>query len=256
LQQILWNLLSNAVKFTPSGGEIGVSLSLADSHVVLAVSDTGAGLSPDFLPFVFDRFRQADQTVTRGHGGLGLGLSIVKHLAELHGGAVRAESAGVGRGSTFRVTLPVPAMLETPADRRERDQSTNVFDVRLEGCHVLVVDDDAATRELLMGLIERTGASVTTAASAATAIDALHQKAPDVIIADIGMPGEDGYALMRRIRELPPPTGIVPAIALSAYTRAEDRECASAAGFTSFIAKPATPQQLLRALDTFVNGSS
>lgn len=256
LQQILWNLLSNALKFTPSGGEISVSLSQADSHVVLAVSDTGSGLSPEFLPFVFDRFRQADQTLTRGHGGLGLGLSIVKHLVESHGGTVSAQSAGVGRGSTFRVALPVPVMLEAPVDRRERDQSTDVFDVRMDGRHVLVVDDDAATRELLMGLIERTGASVSTADSAAHAIESLHQKSPDVIIADIGMPGEDGYALMRRIRQLPPPTGIVPAIALSAYTRAEDRDAASAAGFTSFIAKPATPQQLLRALDTFVNGSS
>jgi signal transduction histidine kinase/ActR/RegA family two-component response regulator len=255
LQQVLWNLLSNAVKFTSAGGEVTVSLQLVDSYAMLAVSDTGPGLAPDFLPYVFDRFRQADQSVTRGHGGLGLGLSIVKHLVELHGGSVRAESGGVGQGATFRVALPIPAMIEVPADRRDRDHSKDAFAVRLDGRHVLVVDDDESTRELLAGLIERAGGHVTTADSAGRALEMIQRHPPDAIIADIGMPGEDGRALVRRIRALPLPLGAAPAIALSAYTRAEDQESALQAGFSSFIAKPATPQQLLRALDELMNAS-
>ena len=255
LQQVLWNLLSNAVKFTPAGGEVTVSLELVGSHAMLAVSDTGPGLAPDFLPYVFDRFRQADQSVTRGHGGLGLGLSIVKHLVELHGGTVRAESDGMDHGATFRVALPIPAMLEAPPDRRDREAARDAFAVRLDGRHVLVVDDDEATRELLAGLIERAGGEVTTADSTSSALEAVRSQAPDAIIADIGLPGEDGRALLRRIRELPPPVGAAPAIALSAYTRAEDQQSALQAGFTSFIAKPATPQQLLRALDAIMNPS-
>jgi signal transduction histidine kinase/CheY-like chemotaxis protein len=251
IQQVLWNLLSNAVKFTPAGGKIRVALGLAESHAVLTVSDTGTGFEPEFLPFIFDRFRQADQSVTRGHGGLGLGLSIVKHLVELHGGTVKAESGGVGLGASFRVSLPIPAMLAMPDERRDHQQRhIDGFGIRLEGRCVLVVDDDAATRELLAELIERTGATVRTAASAAGAFDKIEQYGPDLLIADIGMPSEDGCSLIRRVRSLPGPAGRMPAIALSAYTRAEDREAARAAGFTTFIAKPATPQELLRALHT------
>jgi signal transduction histidine kinase/CheY-like chemotaxis protein len=249
LQQVFWNLLSNAVKFTPPGGQVRVTLGLVDSHAVVTVSDTGVGLAADFLPFVFDRFRQADQSATRGHGGLGLGLSIVKHLLELHGGTVRAESAGVGRGASFIVSLPVPAMLDLSPDRRDGEhRQGNAFDIRLDGRMVLVVDDDSATRELLSGLIGRAGAVVATAASAAEALEQIKTTPPQLIVADIGLPGEDGCALMRQVRALPAPAGGVPAIALSAYTRAEDRESARQAGFTSFIAKPATPQELLRAL--------
>ena len=255
LQQILWNLLSNAVKFTPAGGEVRVAVGLVGSHAVVTVTDTGIGLADDFLPFVFDRFRQADQSVTRGHGGLGLGLSIVKHLVELHGGTVRADSPGVGLGASFRVALPVPAMLEVP-DRPDREQRhADAFAIRLEGRTVLVVDDDDATRELLAQLIERTGAGVATASSAAAAFERIGDSPPDLIIADIGMPGEDGCSLMRRVRALPAPAGRIPAIALSAYTRAEDREVAHQAGFTTFIAKPATPQELLRALEALVTTS-
>jgi CheY-like chemotaxis protein len=230
-------------------------LQLLDSHAVLAVSDTGPGLAPEFLPFVFDRFRQADQSVTRGHGGLGLGLSIVKQVVELHGGSVRAESAGPGCGSTFSVTLPIPVLLESPPDRRDGDQSGDAFALRLDGRRILVVDDDVTTRELLRDLLHRTGAAVVSAGSVAEALDEVARSLPDLIIADIGMPHEDGLSLMRRIRSLPPPTGAVRAIALSAYTRAEDQEAALQAGFGAFIAKPATPQQLLRALDATLNDS-
>jgi signal transduction histidine kinase/CheY-like chemotaxis protein len=253
LQQVLWNLLSNAVKFTPAGGEVTVSLGLRSSQAVVTVSDTGAGLAPDFLPFIFDRFRQADQSVTRGHGGLGLGLSIVKHLVELHGGTVRAESDGVGKGTTFRVLLPIPVLLELPADRREPERPGDAFDIRLEGRKILIVDDDAATRELLTRVLERTGASVEAAESVRTAMTRIDRRPPDLVIADIGMPDEDGYSFIRRVRALSGSARAVPAIALSAYTRAEDREAAHQAGFTRFIAKPATPQQLLRSVDALLN---
>ncbi len=249
LQQVLWNLLTNAVKFTPPRGTVTVALRQKASDVVLTVTDSGPGIAPDFLPYVFDRFRQADQSVTRGHGGLGLGLSIVKHLVELHGGRVRAFNED-GGGATFEVVLPLAAALITGPDQRMRERGQDAFAIRLDGAHVLVVDDDAATRELLANLIGRTGASVEVAESAAAAIQSIQARTPTAIITDIGMPGEDGYSLMRRIRALPSPARDVPAIALSAYTRAEDRDAAQEAGFTSFIAKPATPQQLLRALET------
>jgi CheY-like chemotaxis protein len=256
LQQVLWNLVSNAVKFTPPGGEVSVSLGLSHSDVVITVSDTGAGFEPGFLPFIFDRFRQADQTITRGHGGLGLGLSIVKHLVEQHGGTVRAESAGVGQGATFSVTMPIPVLLELPPERRESEQRHgDAFAIRFDGRTILVVDDDAATRELLTGLLERTGASVKTAASARTALANIGQSPPDLLIADIGMPDEDGYSLIRRVRTMPGAARVVPAIALSAYTRAEDRDAARQSGFTRFLPKPATPQQLLRAVEALLNAT-
>jgi signal transduction histidine kinase/ActR/RegA family two-component response regulator len=256
LQQVLWNLLSNAVKFTPPGGEVSVSLTRGSSDVVIAVSDTGAGFAPEFVPFIFDRFRQADQTTTRGHGGLGLGLSIVKHLVEQHGGTVRAESAGPGKGASFKVSVPVPALLEAPPDRRESEyREGNAFAIRFDGRKILVVDDDAATRELLTELLGRTGASVETAASARTALANIGQCPPDLLIADIGLPEEDGYSLIRRVRTMPSAASAVPAIALSAYTRAEDREAAREAGFTRFIAKPATPQQMLRAVQALLKAA-
>jgi signal transduction histidine kinase/ActR/RegA family two-component response regulator len=254
LQQVLWNLLSNAVKFTPPGGEVAVSVGLTASGVIVRVSDSGTGFAPEFLPFIFDRFRQADQTATRGHGGLGLGLSIVKHLVELHGGTVRAESPGLGLGAAFEVWLPVPALLEAAPDRRANEQRHgDAFAVRFAGRRILVVDDDAATRELLSGVLERTGASVEAAASVRTALRHIHHAPPDLLIADIGMPNEDGYSLIRRVRKLAGAVRMIPAIALSAYTRAEDRDAAREAGFTRFIAKPATPQQLLMAVDALLN---
>jgi signal transduction histidine kinase/ActR/RegA family two-component response regulator len=257
LQQVLWNLLSNAMKFTPPGGEVIVSLELRDSHAVLTVSDTGVGVAADFLPFIFDRFRQADQSVTRGHGGLGLGLSIVKHLVELHGGTVCAESAGIAKGTSFRVSLPIPVLIEPPVERRDRElRQGDAFAIRFDGRRILVVDDDPATRELLAEVLGRTGAAVETADSTKMAMMSIGRRLPDLLIADIGMPGEDGYSLIRRLRSLPGPARMIPAMALSAYTRAEDRGAAEEAGFTRFIAKPATPQQLLRAVEALLNSTS
>ena len=257
LQQVLWNLLSNAVKFTPAEGEVRVLLGSHRSAVVVTVSDTGMGLSSDFVPYVFDRFRQADQSVTRGHGGLGLGLSIVKHLVELHGGWVEARSDGQGRGSTFTVALPIPALSSMPGDRTTLDQrQVDAFAIRLPGRTVLVVDDDAATRDLLTQLIGGTGAEVDTVESSQAAMEAVQRRRYDAIIADIGMPGEDGYTLIRRVRALGDGSARVPAIALSAYTRAEDREAARRAGFTSFVAKPATPEELLFALNSVLTSAS
>jgi signal transduction histidine kinase/CheY-like chemotaxis protein len=247
LQQVMWNLLSNAVKFTPDGGRITVRTAHEQSNTRIEVTDTGIGIAREFLPYVFDRFRQADQSATRGHGGLGLGLAIVKHLLELHGGTVTVHSPGLGHGATFTIELPVPAMLggrvvpDPPA-------VAAAFDFQLPGRRVLVVDDDVATQELLEAVFERAGAVVVPADSAAAAMEAVQAEAPDLIIADIGLPVEDGCSLIRRIRALPPPAGEVPAIALSAYTRAEDRQAARTAGFTHFIAKPAALQDLLAAV--------
>jgi signal transduction histidine kinase/CheY-like chemotaxis protein len=248
LQQILWNLLSNAVKFTPEEGEVVVRIGRPLSHVEIAVADTGIGIDRPFLPHVFDRFRQADQSVTRGHGGLGLGLAIVKHLAELHGGHVGVSSPGPGRGATFTVALPASAVPAGTAAAGETPES-EAFALRFPGRRLLVVDDDGATRELLAELFTRAGAEVLTAGSAAEAFDAVRAAACDLIVADIGMPGEDGCALMRRIRQLPGPQGRVPALALSAYTRVEDRASTRDAGFSDFLGKPATPQDVLRAVD-------
>jgi signal transduction histidine kinase/CheY-like chemotaxis protein len=252
LQQIFWNLLSNAVKFTPPGGDVRTKVGMSRSYVVVTVTDSGVGLAREFVPYVFDRFRQADQSVTRGHGGLGLGLSIVRHLTELHGGWVEAQSEGLGRGSSFSVALPVPAIAPLVSDKPAAEAPNNGPPTSLTGSVVLVVDDDAATRELLAQIIGQEGARVETASSAAAAIDELRRNPYDVLLADIGMPGEDGNSLLRRVRALPDSTGRIPAIALSAYTRVEDREAARRAGFTTFLAKPTTPEELLDVLRTLV----
>jgi signal transduction histidine kinase/CheY-like chemotaxis protein len=253
LQQIVWNLLSNAVKFTPPGGEVRVRVQVSGTAILLTVADSGIGLSPEFLPFVFDRFRQEDQTATRLHGGLGIGLSIVRHLVELHGGDVSAQSEGAGRGATFTISLPVPAPANIGSTLAgvDADQS-DPFAMRLPGRTVLVVDDDEATRELLVELLGRVGARVTAVASAHAALEVAQMGGIDVIVGDIGMPNEDGYSMMRRLRTLPGGRGNTPAIALSAYARAEDRAAAEEAGFTMFLAKPVDPLDLLRAVQRMV----
>ncbi|MFL6337165.1 MAG: PAS domain S-box protein [Pyrinomonadaceae bacterium] len=245
LQQVVWNLLSNAIKFTPRGGRVQVRLERVNSHVEVAVSDDGAGIPPDFLPHVFDRFRQADQKTTRQHGGMGLGLAIVRHLVELHGGTVRAESGGEGQGATFTVLLPVAPVYHSDEEgarvhpaARSTLPTFELFD-RLDGLKVLVVDDEPDTREMLKAGLGQCGAEVWVAASAAEALEAIEQAPPDLIISDIGMPGEDGYEMMRRIRRLPAEAGgRVPAIALTAYARVEDRMHALRAGYQMHVPKP------------------
>ncbi|HVP68903.1 MAG TPA: ATP-binding protein [Anaeromyxobacteraceae bacterium] len=252
LQQVVWNLLANAIKFTPPGGRVEVRLVRLVDRVRLVVKDTGAGIEASFLPHVFERFRQADSSPTRTHGGLGLGLAIVRHLVEAHGGAVAAESEGKGRGASFTVDLPLPQPGPALAgDRPERSGSrapaAPAPAVSLSELRVLVVDDDPDTLEALRQLLEQAGAGVVAAASAGEAMAALQRAAPDVILSDIGMPGEDGISLIRRVRSLEAGRSI-PAAALTAYTQAEDRDRALGAGYQVFLAKPVDPGVLTAAL--------
>jgi PAS domain S-box-containing protein len=247
LQQIVWNLLSNAVKFTASGGQVSVRLGRANSHVEITVSDTGQGISQEFLPFIFDRFRQADSSTTRAHGGLGLGLAIVRHLVELHGGTVHAESRGEGEGATFRVRLP--ALESRNADfglRIDRDEESfsqsairNPQSAILEGLRLLVVDDDKDALEMMKTVLEKQGANVITARSTQEALEAFEREKPDMLISDIGMPGQDGYDLIRQVRaRSEAERGSIPAAAVSAYVGEENRRQALEAGFHLHVAKP------------------
>jgi signal transduction histidine kinase/ActR/RegA family two-component response regulator len=254
LQQVMWNLLTNAVKFTPAGGEVSVRLRRAGSQVRVAITDTGQGISAEFLPYVFDRFRQADGTITRTHGGLGLGLAIVRHLVEMHGGTIRAESAGEGRGATFVVELPALAA-DAEADAQRFDSSLTgaaaaseplALSVSLADLRVLMVDDEADTRLLLTTIMELHGAKVLAVASAAEALVALGEFQPDIIVSDIGMPDEDGYSLLRKVRALSPAAGgRIPAVALTAYAREEDRMRALLAGYQVHVAKPVNPTEFV-----------
>ncbi|MFN2514924.1 MAG: ATP-binding protein [Pyrinomonadaceae bacterium] len=238
LQQIVWNLLSNAVKFTPEGGRIDVRLEQENAHAKLTVSDTGKGINPEFLPRVFDRFRQADSSTTRGYGGLGLGLAIVRHLVELHGGTVQAESEGAGRGASFSVTFPIIAGSSQPALTQNTDREHNVVP-ELRGLRVLVVDDEADARQIIGTMIAQTGAEVKTCESAHEALQILEQWRPDVLMSDIGMPGEDGYSFIDKVRSLPADRGgDTPAAAFTAYAREEDRQRALIAGYQMHITKP------------------
>jgi PAS domain S-box-containing protein len=254
LQQVVWNILSNSIKFTPAGGTVAVSASFDGAEVRLEIRDTGVGIAADFLPHVFERFRQADASTTRAHTGLGLGLAIVRHLVELHGGTVEAESAGTGRGATFRVRLPVrraatavfSAMI--PADGVARE-ARPAPPVRLDGLRVLVVDDDADTLALLATVLRASGAETLAASSARDALETFLAAVPDVLVTDIGLPGEDGFSLLAAIRQLPANAGgEVPALALTAYARAEDRECVLRSGFARHLAKPVDPDALLAAI--------
>jgi signal transduction histidine kinase/ActR/RegA family two-component response regulator len=260
LQQVVWNLLSNAIKFTPRGGRVQIRSERVNSHLEIVVSDTGQGISADFLPHVFDRFRQADQKTSRQHGGMGLGLAIVRHLVELHGGTVRANSEGEGQGSTFTVMLPITPLYQVdpsggrvhPAARDLLPEFADCTD-RLDGLRVLVVDDEADTRELLKQGLEYCGAQVSLAASAAEALDTLMANVPDVLISDIGMPGVDGYDLIKQVRNLPPQRGgKVPAIALTAYTRTEDRLQSLRAGYDMHVPKPVELAELIAVASTVV----
>ena len=257
LHQVFWNLLSNAVKFTPRGGRVQVVLERVNSHVEVGVTDTGEGIAAGFVPHVFDRFRQADGSTTRRHGGLGLGLAIVKQLVELHGGSVAVRSPGPGQGATFTVALPLtithPAAADdAPTVAREHPSAEVPSDAQrlacdgLKGVAVLVVDDEPDARDVVRRLLEQCGAAVRTAGSAAEALLRLQARVPTVLVSDIGMPGEDGYALIRQVRALPPAQGgRVHALALTAYARAADRMRALEAGFQMHLSKPVEPAELV-----------
>ena len=256
LQQVVWNLLTNAIKFTPRGGRVQVVLERVNSHLELNVTDTGEGIEPEFLPHVFERFRQADASTTRHYRGLGLGLSIVKHLVELHGGSVRVKSPGKGKGSTFILTLPLapttdPLGIDEREERQHPRSSPGRADTRMSrqtwmASRVLVVDDDPDAREVIARILRDGNASVITASSAAEALEILRKSKPALLISDIGMPGEDGYDLIRKVRALPADAcGRVPAVALTAFARSEDRQRALLAGYQLHVAKPVEPSELL-----------
>ena len=258
LRQVVANLVSNALKFTPKGGRIGVSLRRVGNTVQVGVTDTGAGISRAFLPFVFDRFRQADSSSTRSHGGLGLGLTIVRHIAEAHGGSVVAESAGEGYGATFTVSLPILEVggRADPAQRRALTEGDG-RSPSLAGVHTMVVEDEVDSRELIAAVLERAGARVTSCGSVVEALQCLESEVPTVIVSDIAMPGYDGLMFMRRLRARSDVTGgRVPAIALSAYAREEDRQAAFAAGFGKHLAKPVDPKRLVLAVAELADPSA
>jgi len=250
LRQVVWNLLSNAVKFTPKHGWVQVRGEKKESQIHLTVSDSGMGIEPEFLPHLFERFTQADSSTTRRHGGLGLGLAIVRHIVELHGGTVSAASEGKDKGATFRVTLPIRAVAE-PLDGDEKLRRTDeeaekaVEPLALQGIRVLVVDDEPDARTLVEAVLRQYGAVVRAAGSAQEAFQEVRRWRPNVLVADIGMPVEDGYSLLRRVRALSASEGgSVPAAALTAYAQDEDRQRAFAAGFQEHVAKPVPPERL------------
>ncbi|MEG4970499.1 ATP-binding protein [Microcoleus sp. B6-A1] len=255
LQQVVWNLLSNALKFTPKDGRVQISLQRVNSHVEITVSDTGTGISSDFLPFVFDRFSQHDSTTTRSYGGLGLGLAIVRQLVELHGGTVTVVSPGIGQGTTFTVKLPVMIIHLPPSDPEPLNslvvEGNGRFQASptLEGLKILVVEDEADALELLSTILEKYGADVIAVASvkeALTIIETATDRSPDVLVSDIGMPDEDGYSLIRKLRQLEVQRGgRLPAIALTAYARNDDRQQALLAGFQMHLTKPVDAAELV-----------
>ncbi|HEX9941489.1 MAG TPA: response regulator [Thermoanaerobaculia bacterium] len=249
LQQVVWNLLSNAIKFTPRSGRVEVRLSESAPNALIQVSDTGIGIRPDFLPYVFDRFRQAESSLTRSHGGLGLGLSIVRHMVELHGGTVEVDSVGEGQGATFTVRLPLRAELAEASPLEGRPAaSSRVWSLPdlLKDVRVLVVEDEEDTRDLLVTALEQCGAEVAAVGSVPAALAAFDRATPDVLVSDIGIPEEDGYSLIHKVRSREAGNGgKVPAAALTAYARAEDRLRALEAGFQTHLAKPVDPSELV-----------
>jgi PAS domain S-box-containing protein len=255
LQQMAWNLLSNAIKFTPSGGRVDLRALQSEDGTEITVRDTGAGVPPDILPVIFERFRQADSSTTRRHGGVGIGLAIVRHLVELHGGSVEAASEGQGKGATFTVRLPAGARAQETAEAPEPKPFLEVTEPApmLTNVHVVVVDNDTDTREVLSAVLGRLGADVVAADSAAQALAQIEARRPDVIIADIGMPDDDGYTFIRKVRSVTADRGgDAPAIALTAYAREEDRQRALEAGYQLHIAKPFDPRAVVKAVAQLV----
>jgi signal transduction histidine kinase/ActR/RegA family two-component response regulator len=272
LQQVVWNLLSNAIKFTPRGGHVEIGLKRIDSHVEIRVTDTGQGIGAAFLPFVFDRFRQADSTTARQHGGLGLGLAIVRHLVEMHGGTAQAFSEGDGQGATFAVRLPVmaihkrqpqpqviaatpPPATELPPSEPAETNSGMKGVAKLDGIRVLVVDDEPDAREILSLMLTHCGAEVRASASAQEVIEVLKQWKPDVLVSDVGMPNEDGYTLINWVRALEPEQGRnIPAVALTGYARREDRTRLLAAGYQLHFPKPVEIEDLAKGIAALAEG--
>ena len=264
LQQVIWNLLSNAIKFTPSGGFVAIDVTQQQGQVSITVRDTGAGIRAEFITHVFERFRQADASTTRRHGGLGLGLSIVKHLIEQHGGTVRAESAGEGQGASFTIDLPAAAPTAASSARSARAMmikspapNTGEFTLRdLGGVNVLVVDDDRDARELIFRILSDCQATVRIAGSAREAVDAMRAAPPDLLISDLGMPEVDGFELLAWVRQLGRDHGgEVPAVALTAFARSEDRLRALEAGFSAHISKPVEPSELIAVVASLVGAN-
>lgn len=265
LQQVVWNLLSNALKFTPKDGRVEIRLERVNSHAEITVSDTGPGISSDFLPFVFDRFRQHDSSTTRSYGGLGLGLAIVRQLVELHGGTVTVVSPGIGQGTTFTVTLPAMIIPLPPSDP---DPLNSIVETKprveasptLEGLQILVVDDEADALELLSTILQNNGAEVIAVASvkqALTIIETATDRSPDVLVSDIGMPDEDGYSLIRKLRQLEAQRGgKLPAIALTAYAGSDDRRQALLAGFQMHLTKPVDAAELVAVVASLTGRTS
>ena len=259
LQQVVWNLLSNAIKFTPKGGSVSVSLARVNSHFEISVSDTGPGIEPEFLPHVFERFRQADSSSTKKYGGLGLGLAIVRQLVELHGGTVEAENVDGGPGAIFTVKLPI-MVTRRKSSRPSEVEAVNAVhgDVtldcppELEGVKVLAVDDDADSRTLLSAILGQCGAEVTTCESVAEALASIVESRPDIVVSDIGMPDDDGYSLIRKVRSLDGFGGQIPAVALTAFARTEDRIKALAAGFNMHVPKPVEPAELIAVIASLI----
>lgn len=252
LQQVFWNLFSNAVKFTPEGGRVEVRLERADSQAQFIVSDNGQGINPQFLPVIFDRFRQADGSTTRKHGGLGLGLAIAQHLVEMHGGTIKARSEGINKGATFTVMLPLVAVNDN-GEAGARISSSIKSDKKrvadcspvLDGLRILVVDDEDDTRDLILTVLKRCGAEVRGSESAAEALRAFKEWSPDLLVCDIGLPVEDGFSLLKKVRALDQQSGQIPAVALTAYASPEDRDRVLSAGFQMHVAKPVEPEELL-----------
>jgi signal transduction histidine kinase/ActR/RegA family two-component response regulator len=261
LQQVVWNLLSNAIKFTPQNGRVQVRVARIGLQVEIVVSDSGQGIVPEFLPYVFDRFRQADSSSRREHTGLGLGLAIARQLVELHGGSIRAESAGLNQGATFRMTVPLGARglpaEAVPTNGRHGDDQTAQRSPMLYGLTVLVVDDDMDSRHFVAHILQDSGAAVVEAASAASALEIVVRDHPDVILSDVGMPQQDGYDLIRQVRSLSREAGgKTPAAAVTAMSRSQDRTRALLAGFQTHVAKPIESSELLAVVAALAGRSS
>jgi PAS domain S-box-containing protein len=261
LQQVLWNLLSNAIKFTPKGGRVQIRVERVNSSIEISVSDTGKGISPEFLPFVFERFKQSDNSTTRRYGGLGLGMAITRHIVELHGGTIQAESRGEDLGATFTVSLPVSIVQrhQTDDEKTGAEQflvNENGLPVaalpRLDNLHVLIVDDEADARDLLMTLLTAQGAAVSAAATVAEAVEKFQTNAPDLIVSDIEMPNEDGFSLIKKLRAFNQTrTRKIPAIALTAHARPSERLKVLSAGYQTHLAKPVETAELLAVIASF-----